>query len=81
MFLHETMKIQSSNAEVADRFRMVAQEFCSLVEAASKKDRTTLLVEIYRVLPRLIHEAMSLPSIKTADEDDEAEGQSSSPQG
>jgi len=74
----KTMEIQSYNVEIADRFGALAQEFCSLVDSASQKDRTTLLVEIYRVLPRLIHEAMCLPMIKTAEEDDESEGQSSS---
>jgi uncharacterized protein DUF5063 len=64
------MKTQSNNSEAADRFGAVAQEFCSAVESASKMARTSLLTEVYRVLPRLINAALNLPSIEFADESD-----------
>ncbi len=69
------IKAKSAYVEVADRFGAVAQEFCSLVDSASQIDRKSLLIEIYRVLPRLINEAISLPSIETSDEDDEPKEQ------
>lgn len=52
---------------IADRFAAVAQQFCSLVESASATDRTDLLVRIYRILPRLISEAIHLPSLSLDD--------------
>jgi len=73
------MKTQSHNAEVAGRFGGVAQEFCSAVEFASKTDRTNLLANVYRVLPRLISEAISLPSVEATDEGDATEGPDQSP--
>ena len=63
------MNLKNPNVEVADRFGTVAQEFCSAVEFASRADRTGLLVEIYRVLPRLINQGINLPSVKPSDED------------
>jgi hypothetical protein len=72
------MTTQSNSTDVANRFGAIAQEFCSLVESASKKDRTSLLIEVYRVLPRLINEAISLPIIRTVEEDHEPEEQSRS---
>ena len=68
-------KIQSENVEVANRFAGVAQEYCSAVESAAQMDRAALLLQIYRILPRLINEAILLPSIESADEDDADEGQ------
>ncbi len=54
-----------------DRFTDVAQEFCSAVESATGTDRTDFLVKIYRILPRLIGEAIELPVVSLADEDEE----------
>jgi hypothetical protein len=74
-------KLQGQNVEVANRFGAVAQQFCSIIESASKIDRASLLTEVYRVLPRLINEAILLPSIESADEDatDEQEQPTSHP--
>jgi hypothetical protein len=66
-------KIQKHNVEVASRFCAVGQQFCSAVESASKLDRASLLTEVYRVLPRLINEAILLPIIESTDEDDATE--------
>jgi len=73
------METHNNNSEVADRFGAVAQEFCSAVESASKVDRTRLLTEIYRLLPRLIGQAISLPNIETSDESDATQGEEQSP--
>jgi hypothetical protein len=64
------MNAQNPNVEVADRFAGVAQEFCSTVESASRIDRIRLLTDIYCVLPRLIYQAISLPSIGASEVDD-----------
>jgi hypothetical protein len=54
-----------------DRFADVAQEFCSVVESTTYTDRTDFLVKIYRILPRLIGEAIELPAVSLTDEDKE----------
>jgi len=55
------------NSEVALRFGAVARQFCSIVDAAAGADKTALLLDIYRVLPHLISEAVNLPEITLAD--------------
>ncbi|HME37093.1 MAG TPA: DUF5063 domain-containing protein [Candidatus Sulfotelmatobacter sp.] len=72
------MKAQVNNTDVANRFAAAAQEFCSLVESAAELDRTGLLTEMYQVLPRLINEAILLPSIQSSKEDDAIEKQEQS---
>ena len=68
-------------AEAADRFGAVAQQFCSVVDSAANIDRTDLLVQIYRILPRLVGEAITLPYVKLGDDDDllQEQGQLESP--
>jgi len=73
------MSDQSQSTEVADRFGAVAQEFCSVVESAFRLDRIRLLTEVYRVLPRLIDEAIKLPSLVTGDVDDASQKEGVSP--
>ena len=62
-----------SYAEVADRFATVARQYCSVVESAATLDRTELLLRIYRILPKLIDEAISLPQVDTSDDDQTVE--------
>jgi hypothetical protein len=64
------MRDQSESAEVVSRFGAVALEFCSVVESASRLERTRLLTEVYRLLPKLLNEATKLPCLRTKDEDD-----------
>jgi hypothetical protein len=54
------MATPSENAGIADRFGAVAGRFCSIVDSASSLDRTTCVSQVYRVLPRLIDEAIGL---------------------
>jgi Domain of unknown function (DUF5063) len=56
--------------EAADRFGSVADRFCSIVEAASSVKRTDLIVQLYRILPVLIAQAIALPEIKSDDGDE-----------
>jgi len=64
------MRDQSESAEVVSRLGAVALEFCSVVESAPRLERTRLLTEVYRLLPKLLNEATKLPCIRTKDEDD-----------
>jgi hypothetical protein len=68
------MNTLDNSAQVANRFGGVAHQFCSLVDSAASMDRKDLLVQIYRILPTLIGEAISLPDVRLSDNDDEAEG-------
>jgi hypothetical protein len=67
------MNIPPNNAEVASRFGSVAQRFCSVVDSAPNLDRIELLVQVYRILPQLISEAISLPSVELSDSENEEE--------
>jgi uncharacterized protein DUF5063 len=70
------MNTSDGNTEVADRFSAVAKQFCSAVDSASKTDRTDLLFQIYRILPKLIDEAISLPDVRLSDIGNGVEGNS-----
>src|ERR1700736_1112465 len=68
------MSALPNSAEVANRFASVAREFCVAIDSAPNLDRTELLVEIYRILPQLIGEAISLPNVElNGDESHEEE--------
>jgi len=67
------MSTSPDNAEVATRFASIAQEFCSAIDAAPKLDRTELLVQIYKILPKLISEAISLPLVELKEDESEEE--------
>jgi hypothetical protein len=68
------MSAPDDNSKVADRFVVIANQYCSLVDSASSMDRTDLLGQIYRILPALIGEAISLPEVRLGDSDDQVEG-------
>jgi len=57
----------STNSELANRFAAVASQFCSIVESANTFERMGFAVEIYRLLPKLIDEAIGLPDVATGD--------------
>jgi hypothetical protein len=63
------MGFSPDQAEVANRFASVAQRFCSVVDSAPNLERTELLVQVYRILPRLISEAVSLPDLELDDDE------------
>jgi hypothetical protein len=70
------MNTLADNNEVADRFAIIANKFCSVVDSASSIERTDLLLQIYRILPKLIDEAISLPDVRLNDSDDPIEANS-----
>jgi len=53
----------------ASQFGALAAQFCSVVDTAFERSRTDLLVNVYRLLPRLISEAIQLPEIILPDDD------------
>ena len=71
------MNAQDDNSIAADRFRPVAQRFCSLVDSAATLDRTEFLVQVYRMLPELIGEAMRLPAGESGDDEDDEDQEAS----
>jgi len=65
------MSAAHNNRETADRFGVIARRFCSVVDSASGMDRTELLMEVYRILPSLIDEAVRLPEVELSEKHDE----------
>ena len=61
------MGTSPDQAEVASRFASVAQRFCGVVDSAPNLERTELLVQVYRILPQLISEAVTLPPMELDD--------------
>ncbi len=61
------MNISEDKVEVVNRFGLVARQFCAVVDSASTLDRTELLTKIYRILPKLIDEAIALPDVDLSD--------------
>ena len=69
------MSTSAENAEAANRFGSVAQRFCSVVDSAPNLNRTELLVQVYRILPQLINEAVDLPNVEFSDDEGQEEEQ------
>ena len=61
------MGTPKNNAEVAVRFGVVAKKFCSIVDSASDIDRTEFVAQVYRILPKLIDEAIEMPDVEPTD--------------
>jgi len=61
------MGIPNNNAEVADHFAVVAKRFCSIVDSASDTDRREFVAQIYRILPKLIDQAIDMPAVERSD--------------
>ena len=64
----------NDNAEIASRFAGIVNRFCSVVDSASGMERADLLLQIYRILPKLVDEAIGLPDIELSDYDEPIEG-------
>jgi hypothetical protein len=58
------MDSPSDNDELAKRFAGLAEQFCSIVDSAPGIERSELLLQVYRLLPKLISEAMALPPVE-----------------
>jgi hypothetical protein len=64
-------------AENAENFAHAGRRYCSTVDSAPKYERSEFLLEIYRVLPVLIGEAMGLPIAELPETSGESEEPSS----
>ena len=69
------MAMPDEIGQIADRFSVIANQFCSVVDSASSLDRMELLSRLYPILPALISEAIGLPEISSSD-NDELQGKS-----
>jgi len=72
------MKQAQNNAEIAQRFGLVARRYCSVVDSAPRMERAEFLLEIYRLLPCLVDEATKLPDVEY-DDDVESDERSARP--
>jgi len=72
------MSTSAKNAEAANRFGSVAQRFCRAVDSAPNLNRTELLLQVYRILPQLINEAIDLPNVELSDDEGQEEEQGKS---
>jgi hypothetical protein len=57
------MNIKHDYSTAADRFGLVARQYCSLVESTVTLDKTEFLLQLYRTIPDLIAEAIRLPEV------------------
>jgi hypothetical protein len=67
----QSKNIQDDNSVVVNRFHLVAQRFCSPVDSAGTLDKAEFLLQVYRLLPELIGEAMRLPAEGFGDDEDD----------
>ena len=59
------MTTSNENRQLVDRFAEVASQFCSVVDSAPDLDRNDFVSKVYRILPKLIDEAIGLPDIES----------------
>jgi Domain of unknown function (DUF5063) len=67
------MDIQDNYAGVVHRFGLIAQQYCSLVDSRSALEKSEFLLQVYRMLPELIAEAIRLPLINFGDDENEVQ--------
>lgn len=67
------MGIQDNYAGVVNRFGLIAQQYCSLVDSRSALGKSEFLLQVYRMLPKLIAEAIRLPLVNFGDDENEVQ--------
>jgi DNA phosphorothioation-dependent restriction protein DptG len=60
-------------SSAAKEFRLVAEKFCQVVDAASALGRDELLLRVYELLPELIGKAINLPRVEISDDESQEE--------
>lgn len=65
------MTTQTVYTEAAERFAVVARKYCELIESRSTFDRSGFVSRVYALLPELIAEAIRLPQVHFADDENE----------
>jgi hypothetical protein len=64
------MATSNENAELADRFGDIAERFCALVDSSKNFNRNEFASQTYRILPKLIDQAIGLPDVESSDNDE-----------
>jgi hypothetical protein len=64
------MAATDGSTEIANRFVVIARQYCALIDSTSNIEKSELLAKIYRILPSLIGEAIRLPEIDLAENED-----------
>ena len=67
----DSMNDLTDIGKAADRFSAVARRFCAVVDSASGFEKKELLSQFYRILPKLIDEAIHLPDVELSDNDEQ----------
>jgi len=67
------MTAKHDYVEIVDCFSLVAHKYCTVVDSASSLDRADLLLQIYKILPELIGEAIRLPTTELNNDDETEE--------
>jgi Domain of unknown function (DUF5063) len=55
--------MEKEEIKLVEDFRNVAEQYCALVDASDRTDRSTFLSRVYLVLPELIKSAANLPAV------------------
>jgi hypothetical protein len=55
------MGVADNYADAAERFGAIAGRYCAIVDSAAQLEKTAFLLQVYRILPELIGEAIRLP--------------------
>ncbi len=67
------MAVSDEYNEAAQQFRTAAERYCAIVDAEASFDKTEFLLQVYRVLPDIVAEAVRLPEIMTDDNDEDGD--------
>lgn len=51
-------------AEIVNRFAVVAEQFCSVLDGAPSLTRIELLTAVYTAIPKLIDQAINMPDVE-----------------
>lgn len=65
------MDIQHNFSDTAERFGLIAKQFCSVIDSRFSLERADFLLKIYRMLPILISEGIDLPPVEFSDDENQ----------
>src|ERR1700676_5208193 len=65
------MSMKHEFLDTANKFGLVAQQYCSFIDSMATTDKTEFLLRLYRVLPELVTEAIRLPQVAFGEDNDE----------
>ncbi|HXW54612.1 MAG TPA: DUF5063 domain-containing protein [Candidatus Cybelea sp.] len=65
------MRLQDYDSDGVERFKVIAQKYCSVIDSRHALEKTEFLLQIYRILPELISKGIQLPPVQLADDEGE----------